>query len=210
MPAETPDAELLARLRARDETAFLELVNRLHGPLTRLARSIAGDAAAEEIVQDTWAAALTGIDTFEGKSSLKTWLFAIVLNRAKSRRERDQRQVPLSSLGPQDDEEGGVDPSWFTENGHWNHPVERWSDDTPDRVLNDKELRKRLLTALEQLPERLRTVLVMRDIEGLDSAEVCNVLGVSETNQRVLLHRARTRMRALLEEETQDETRRRP
>ena len=191
---------LLERLRAGDEAAFRELVGKLHGPLRRLAASVVGSqAAAEEVVQDTWAAALEGLDQFEGRASLKTWLFRICVNRARSRREREQRMTPFSAFESSDADGAAVDESSFDETGHWlSSPADQRFDISPEGERLRGELRDQLSDAVAQLPERLRVVLTLRDVDGLSGEEVCSMLEISEANQRVLLHRARTKVRASL------------
>ena len=198
-PAPDP---ILERLRAGDESAFRELVGKLHGPLRRLAASVVGSqAAADEVVQDTWTAALEGLEKFEGRASLKTWLFRICVNRARSRRERDQRMTPFSAFEASDEEGTSVDPSAFDETGHWHSsPADQRFDVSPEGEQLRGELRDRLSRAVAELPERMRVVLSLRDIDGLSGEEVCNVLQITESNQRVLLHRARTKVRAALAE----------
>lgn len=195
-----PEPELLAALRAGDEAAFTALVDAHHGALVRFARAIVNDAAlAEEVVQDAWVALLEGVERFEGRSSLRTWLHTVVANRAKSRVIRDGRMIPFSALEPAgEDESPGLDPGAFRPDGHWRAPPEPWTGDGPERRLQLAETRALLEAAVEALPPRYRAILLLRDVEGLDSLEACNVLGVTETNGRVLLHRARTRVRAAL------------
>ena len=201
MDATAPTDPLLARLRAGDEAAFRDLVLLHHGPLRRLALSIVGvPAAADEIVQDTWAAALEGLDGFEGRASLKTWLFRICVNRARTRRERDKRSTPFSALEPEEGDGPAVDPSRFKPDGHWStSPADQSFDTSPESEALRSELRRELEKAVAALPERSRVVLTLRDLDGLSGEEVCNVLQITESNQRVLLHRARSRARALLE-----------
>jgi len=201
VPGVQPDPDpLLERLRSGDESAFRELVGKLHGPLRRLAASVVGSpAAAEEIVQDTWAAALEGLEQFEGRASLKTWLFRICVNRARSRRERDQRMTPFSAFEASDEDGPSADAASFDETGHWrSSPADQRFDVSPEGEQLRGELRDQLSQAVAALPERLRVVLTLRDVDGLSGEEVCNVLGLSESNQRVLLHRARTKVRAAL------------
>ncbi|MCC6997171.1 MAG: sigma-70 family RNA polymerase sigma factor [Deltaproteobacteria bacterium] len=194
---------LVARLLAGDEAAFVELVGRHHAPLRRLARVfVSSDASAEELVQETWVAVLDGLRGFEARASLKTWIFRILVNRAKTRREREARTTPLSALAPDagagDDDSGpAVDPARFDERGRWTAPPQHGS---PEQALLDGETRARLAEAVAALPERQRALVVLRDIDGLTAEEACNVLGLSESNQRVLLHRARSRLRAELEQ----------
>jgi RNA polymerase sigma-70 factor, ECF subfamily len=192
---------LLDRLRAGDEAAFRELVRDHHGSLRRLALSIVGNpAAADEVVQDTWAAALDGLDSFEGRASVKTWLFRICVNRARTRRERDKRSSPFSAFEPEDGAGPAVDPGRFAADGHWLlSPADQSFEANPESETLRAELRARLEAAIAALPERFRVVLTLRDVDGLSGEEVCNVLQITESNQRVLLHRARSRVRAALE-----------
>lgn len=206
-PADTPapasELALLERLRARDERAFSELVDGLQGPLLRLALGfVSSRAVAEEVVQETWVSVLDGLAKFEGRSTLKTWIFRILMNRAKTRGARENRTVPFSSLS--DPETGEPEPAVaaerFQANGAWGIPPRRWEDDAPDKLLMNQQALRRLEGAIAALPPNQRAVVTLRDIDGLDSGEVCNVLGISESNQRVLLHRGRSRLRAALEE----------
>jgi RNA polymerase sigma-70 factor (ECF subfamily) len=203
MIALPPDSELVPRLRARDGSAFREVVKRYHPAMVRVAGTyVPGRAVAEEVVQDTWVAVMRGLDGFEGRSSLKTWIFRILANQAKRRGERERRTVPLSSLaGELDQDDASVAPERFTGppgRGVWAQPPERWSDQPESRLLADATLAIVASTA-KLLPENQRRVLVLRDIEGWTSGEVCDVLELTEVNQRVLLHRARSRVRAALE-----------
>jgi len=195
--ASTDDAELVSRLRAGDEEAFRGLVRRMRRALQKVALAFVGSpAAAEEVVQDTWVAVVSQIDRFEERSSLRTWIGSILVNQAKTRGARDKRSVPFSSLSPE--EAGPVEPERFAASGFWCLPPKRW-DDAPESLLLRKETREAIDRELERLPPTQRSVVVLRDLEGWSSEEVCNVLGVSETNQRVLLHRGRQRLRAALE-----------
>ncbi len=196
------DLALVERLRARDERAFSELIDRYHGPLLRLALVFTPNrAVAEEVVQETWVGVLDGLATFEGRSTLKTWIFRILTNRAKTRGERESRTVSFSGLAdPSGEYEPAVDPARFQSNGMWRLPPGRWEDDTSDKILIRKQALRRLEEEIAALPANQRVVVTLRDIDGLDSNEVCSVLGISETNQRVLLHRARSKLRAVLEE----------
>jgi RNA polymerase sigma-70 factor (ECF subfamily) len=198
----TSERELLQRLLERDERAFAELIDRYHGPLLRLALVfVPSRAVAEEVVQETWIGVLDGLATFEGRSTLKTWIFRILTNRAKTRGIRENRSVPFSGLSDQDgDAEPAVDPARFQANGMWGLPPRRWEDTAADRLLMNQQAVRRMEEAIAALPANQRAVVTLRDIDGLDSDEVCNVLGISETNQRVLLHRARSKLRAVLEE----------
>jgi RNA polymerase sigma-70 factor, ECF subfamily len=199
--ASADDLALIARLLARDETAFEQLVARHHGTLLRLARVFVTDSsAAEETVQETWLAVLNGLRSFEARSSLKTWIFQILVNKAKSRGVRERRSVPFSALVDADADEPAVDPSHFRPDGTWRDAPARWDDRSPERLLMAQESRAKLQEVIDTLPAAQRAVLTLRDIEGLDSVEVCNALAISETNQRVLLHRARARVRAALDQ----------
>lgn len=195
------DAALVERLLAGDEATFTDLVERYHGRLLRLALVFVSDrASAEEVVQDTWLAVLTGLPSFEGRSGLKTWIFSILSNRAKTRGRRDKRSVPFSALiAPGADDEPAVDPSRFASGGGWSAPPEPWDDDTPERLLVRAETRGLIDAAIAALPPAQRAVVTLRDVEGVDSSEVCNILEISDTNQRVLLHRGRAKIRAALE-----------
>jgi RNA polymerase sigma-70 factor, ECF subfamily len=197
------DAALLDALRAGDEEAFVALVTRYHASLKRVARAyVSTDAVAEEIVQETWLAAIGGLDRFEQRASLKTWLFHILANKAKSRGARERRIVPFATLTRTGDDEPSVPPDRFqqagdTWPGHWATPPRPWED--PERRLQSLEARERLRAAIGALPEVQQTVLTLRDVEGLDADEVCALLDLTDGNQRVILHRARARVRAELE-----------
>jgi RNA polymerase sigma-70 factor (ECF subfamily) len=195
------DALLLAALRAGDERAFAELVDRYGPAMRRLALTfVRTPAVADDVVQETWLGVLRGIDRFEGRSSLKTWLFRILTNTAKTRGERESRSVPFSSLAGELGEDGpAVDPDRFVEGGAWTSPPERW-DALPESRLLAGELREVIDAAIADLPAAQRIVISLRDVEGWPADEARNVLGVSETNQRVLLHRARSKVRAALED----------
>jgi RNA polymerase sigma-70 factor (ECF subfamily) len=198
----TDDRALVARMRAGDGDAFETLVKRYHGRLLRLARMfVSTDASAEEVVQDTWLAVLDRIDTFEERASLLTWISRILVNRAKTRGVREARTLPFSAMGDIDAEaqEPVVEPERFNEKGKWSAPPARWEDETPERLVGNQEAMALLDEELRQLPERQRVVVVLRDTLGWTADEVCNVLELNETNQRVLLHRARSRLRARLE-----------
>lgn len=194
---------LVKGLQAGDEDVFMELVRALNPPLLRVARMFVPTAAlAEDVVQETWLAVLNGIDRFEGRSSLKTWIFSILTNTAKTRGERERRSVPFSAL---DTDDGGFEPaverSRFTGTGHWAVLPRAWPE---DRLLA-KETRSVVERAIERLPPNQRTVITLRDVEGWTADEVRNTLELSETNQRVLLHRARAKVRRALEQYLSEE-----
>jgi RNA polymerase sigma-70 factor, ECF subfamily len=197
-----PDAALLAGLRAGDERAFAELVAR-HGPaLLRHARTFVQSAvAAEDVVQETWLAVVTGVERFEGRALLRTWLYGIVANRARTRAVRDRRSVPFSSLAPADalDAAGGVHRPGRRA-GRWAIAPEPW----PDEQVESEETLALVGASIEGLPPGQREVVRLRDVEGWDAAEACAALGLSAGNQRVLLHRGRARVRAALAEHLAD------
>lgn len=190
------DAELVARLRDGDEGAFVILVERYHMPLLRLASTfVPNRAVAEEVVQDTWLGVVRGIDRFEGRSSLKTWLFRILVNRARSTGVRERRQIPVEP-----DRAPAVPGRRFDPDGEWADPPVPWSDDVEERIVA-RQMVERISAHLAELPEAQRQVVVLRDFECLPAPEVCSLLGISDANQRVLLHRGRSRIRGLLEAE---------
>ena len=198
------DTALLARARLRDESAFVLLVDRYNAAMVRIARSLIGDAhAAEDVVQETWLGVINGLDRFEGRSAFKTWLFAILGNVARSRRRRDARHVPFSSLITGYPGESSVEPERFFPEGHaypghWVSIPEDWESLPVERLLAS-ETRACIRDAIASLPALQRSVIELRDIGGFSAVEVCNALHVSETNQRVLLHRARSKVRQALE-----------
>jgi RNA polymerase sigma-70 factor, ECF subfamily len=190
------DQALLRRLRAGDEHAFRALVDQHDGALRRVARSIVRTpSAAEEIVQETWLGVVRGLDDFEGRSSLRTWIFRILVNRARTRAVRDARSVPFSAL--EDDDRPTVEPSAFAADGRWTSAPPRLDFDPETRLLS-AELREHLLDAVEELSPAQRAVITLRDLVGLPADDVCELLELSAANQRVLLHRARARVRAAL------------
>jgi RNA polymerase sigma-70 factor, ECF subfamily len=187
---------LLERLRAGDEGAFEALVTRYDGAMRRVAQTfVRTSALADDVVQETWLAVIRGLDDFEGRSSLRTWIFTILANRARTRAVREARSVPFSEL----EREGGptVDPAAFDADGRWTSAPARLTGD-PESNLLAAELRERLLDAVDDLPDGQRAVITLRDLVGASAAETCDVLGLSEGNQRVLLHRARARVRSAL------------
>ena len=194
--AQTPDeASLLRRVRSGDEAAFAELVEMYHPAMIRLALlHVRSRAVAEEVAQDAWLGLLRGIHRFEGRSSLRTWLFRIVINRAISTGLRERVQVPVR------DDELEMSDGRFSQDGWWITPPTHWADEVLDRMVTPA-LIARAREVIAQLPPLQRNVVTLRDVDGLTSAEVCEILDITEGNQRVLLHRARSRIRALLEQE---------
>ncbi len=192
--------DFLARLRNGDSAAYRRLIHRFHASLVSVAASIIGShAQAEEVVQDAWLAVLTGIGTFEGRSSLTTWLFSIVLNRARTRAGREARLVGLPHLDGGEPDERAVPLSAFQPDGHWVEAPRLWDDITPERIVGGRQLWDHVQAAIEQLPGGQRAVLILRDLEGFTAEDACTLLGISTANQRVLLHRARGRIRAIVD-----------
>jgi RNA polymerase sigma-70 factor (ECF subfamily) len=191
------DAALLEQLRAGEEQAFVVLVKRYHNRLTRLALTfVPSPEMAEDVAQETWLAVVRGVGRFEGRSSLRTWLFQICANRARSLAAREQH---LASMGRP---ELAEDPGRSGSGAGWSSPSQHWADAVDDRLEAD-ELAVQVLRAIEELPELQRQVVTLRDIEGLPSLKVCEVLSLSGPNQRVLLHRGRSRVRRALDKVTQ-------
>jgi RNA polymerase sigma-70 factor (ECF subfamily) len=201
--APADEAELLARLRAGDEQAFEALVARHYGTMIAVAQTyVKTRAVAEEVVQEAWLGVLQSLDRFEGRSSLKTWILAILVNKAKTRGVREARSVPFASLEPEHDAPA-VEPERFRGPedgfpGHWRAYPGNWGA-APDVALEDRETLRVAMQAIAALPPAQQTVIRMRDVEGYSSEEVCAALDVSAGNERVLLHRARSRVRAALE-----------
>ena len=190
------DDDLVRRLRSGDESAFAELVDAYQSSMLRLAQTfVSSRALAEEVTQDAWLAVLKGLDRFEGRSSLKTWIFRILANRARSTGAREQRTSPVDVSN-----EAAVDRRRFDDGGVWSDPPAHWSDEIVER-LSSGPLVAKVRAAIGELPEGQRAVVTLRDLEGLSSKEVCDVLEISEANQRVLLHRGRSRIRARFEDE---------
>lgn len=205
------DSQLIARLKRRDEAAFVSLVARYQGPLLRLALVYCRNIdIAEEIVQDTWLGVLQGIDRFEARASFKTWLFQILVNRARTRAKREQRVVTFSSLSAEAEAPGkpavpperfrGPEDKWPY---NWALPPRAWGESSDARLLASETL-ELVKQAIAQLSPAQQQVITLRDVEGWTPEDVCNVLAISETNQRVLLHRARSHVRATLESHFSD------
>ena len=204
--ASRQDLTLVAALRGGDENAFEMLVERYQPAMLRIARMyVSTNAVAEDVVQDAWVGVLKGLDGFEGRSSLRTWIFRILVNTAKTRGQREARSLPFSSVWAADlDGESSVDSDRFLPLGHplspgtWAEPPVGWGS-TPEERLLSKEALTVVSRAIEALPPNQREVIRLRDVLGWPSSEVRNALDISETNQRVLLHRARTKVRRALE-----------
>lgn len=199
------EVALVARLRQGNEGAFNELVNKHHGALIRMAMGhVADREVAEEVVQDTWMAVIEGLGRFEGRSSLRTWIFGIMIHKAKDRGVREKRQVTFSSFESIDDDgEETIDPSRFHQSGeragHWAFPPQPWDDQTPEKLLASQQAVSAMNRAIEALPPTLKDVLILRDVEGVEAKEACKILKITETNLYVRLHRARERVRQAVE-----------
>lgn len=194
MPAD--DNELLSRLLAGDQQAFRTLVATYQGAMRAVAIAILGSAHADEVVQDAWLAAVRNLDGFQGRSSLKTWLLTITANTAKSRLRKARRDVSLDELPAP---HGSIDDSRFAADGHWSPAPLAWHEDSPEALLAEDELRQCLEKTLLSLSELQRSVLLLRERQGLELEEICNLLEVSLSNARVLLHRARLKVFATVE-----------
>jgi RNA polymerase sigma-70 factor, ECF subfamily len=200
----TEEMRLVEGLRAGDEAAFAELMRLYGGSMLRIAQLyVRSRAVAEEVVQEAWLAVLKGIGRFEGRSSLKTWLFRILTNTAKTRAVREGRSVPFSALAGDEDDGPSVDSDRFLGPeerfpGHWSAPPSSWAG--PEERLLAAETLDVIRREIDRLPTTQALVITMRDVDGLSSEEVCNALDITETNQRVLLHRARARVRHALED----------
>jgi len=199
------EVALLARLRQGDEGAFDELVTRHHSALIRMAMGYVADReVAEEVVQDTWMAVIEGLDRFQGRSSLRTWIFGIMIHKAKDRGVREKRHTNFSSFESLDEESDDmIDPSRFHQSGewagHWAFPPQPWDDQTPEKLLASQQAVNAMNKAIEALPQTLKEVLIIRDVEGVEAKEACDILKISETNLYVRLHRARERVRQAVE-----------
>jgi RNA polymerase sigma-70 factor (ECF subfamily) len=190
------ETALLSRLRAGDERAFEALVAQHDGALRRVARTfVRTDSAVDDVVQETWLGVVRGLAGFEGRSSLRTWIFRILVNQARTRAVRDARSLPFSAL--EQDDVPAVEPAAFAADGRWTSAPPRLDGD-PESGLLSAELRRQLLEAVDTLTPDQRAVITLRDLVGLPAAEVCDLLELSEGNQRVLLHRARSRVRSAL------------
>lgn len=199
------ERSLIGRLRTGDEGAFDELVNKHHSGLIRMALGhVADREVAEEVVQDTWMAVIEGLARFEGRSSLRTWIFGILIHKAKDRGVREKRHTTFSAFESHDDDnDEAVDPSRFQQSGewagHWAFPPQPWDDQTPEKLLASQQAVRAMNKAIESLPNTLKEVLVLRDVEGVDAKEACEILKITETNLYVRLHRARERVRVAVE-----------
>lgn len=199
------EAAFLVRLRQGDEGAFDGLVTRHHSALIRMAMGYVADReVAEEVVQDTWMAVMNGLNRFEGRSSLRTWICRILIHKAKDRGVREKRHTTFSDFGFDDDDHNkAIDPSHFKQSRecsrHSAFPLQPWDDRTPEKLLASKQAIACMQQAIEALPATLKEVLILRDVEGVEAKEVCEMLKITETNLYVRMHRARERVRAAVE-----------
>lgn len=189
------DAALLRRLRAGEKQAFIELVQTYHTAMKYFAAAIIGEAQAEEAVQEAWLAAMRNLEKFEGRSSLKTWLFTIVGNEAKGRLRKSKREVSIDA----NDIGELFAPDRFLADGHWAQAPGAWHDDSPEALMSQEDFQRCLEKTLAALPAAQRTALMLRDQDGLDIDAICNLLGASASNVRVLVHRARVRVYGMVE-----------
>jgi len=196
-PSLPSDDELIPRLLAQDEASYVQVVAAYHGLMVHLARAIVGEAIADEVAQEAWVAVLRALPKFERRSSLKTWILRIVSNTAKSRLRHESRTI---SLDESLEESPIFDPACFKSDAHWAKPPAMWHADTPDALLASTELRCRISSALDTLPPLQRAAVTLRDMQGLSMDAICKILEVSESNGRVLLHRARSRIQMAIEE----------
>lgn len=194
--AANQDTELLKRLLAADQQAFRELVSTYQGAMRAVAYAIVGSRYADEVVQDAWLLVVRNLAGFEGRSSLKTWLLTITANSAKNRYKQNRREVLLDDLPSP---HGTIDDDWFASDGHWLLAPFAWHQDTPEALLIEDELRECLEHTLLNLPQLQSSVLLLRERQGLELEEICNLLEISLSNVRVLVHRARLKVFAAVE-----------
>lgn len=189
------ETDLLIRLKAGEKSAFDLLVKTYHVPMLHFVRRIIGDAQAEEVVQEAWLAAIRNLTRFEGRSSLKSWLYTIAANEAKSRLRKSKREMVMN-LSP--DNEPLFEAGRFSGNGHWNRPPTEWHDDSPEALLGSEDFLKCLEFHMQKLPDVQREALQLRDYEEMEFEEICNILSVSASNVRVLIHRARVKIHSMI------------
>lgn len=201
LPGRDDDRSLVEALLAGDERAYTRLVRQHHANMRRVARSfVRNEEVAREVVQETWAAVLQGLDSFRGDSSLKTWIFRILTNKARRMAKREARTVAFSDLRNELSDESDADTAdRFRPDGAWASPVHAWRLVDPESRSIDRQGVAILAKALDDLPDAQRAVVTMRDVEGLSGEEICEILDITPVNQRVLLHRGRTRLRRALE-----------
>lgn len=196
-PTLPSDDELIPRLLAGDNVAYTQVVTAYHGLMIYLAKAIVGESIADEVAQESWVSVMRALPKFEGRSSLKTWILRIVSNTAKSRLRHESRSVSLDGFL---DEQPIVDPARFKTNEHWSNPPPMWHADSPDALLASSQLRECIHAALSALPPTQRAALTLRDMQSFDMETICKILEVSESNGRVLLHRARSSIQQAIDE----------
>jgi RNA polymerase sigma-70 factor (ECF subfamily) len=189
--------ELIPKLLAGDEQAFVQVVREYNSIMVHIARCIVGEAIADEVAQEAWMAVIRSLHKFERRSSLKTWILRIVSNSAKSRLRHESRSINMDFS---ESTHNMIDPSHFAEDGHWQNPPHVWHADSPDAILASTELREHIDSVLKQLPPLQQTALVLRDMQGMDMDSICKILDVSESNGRVLIHRARSQLREAIDQ----------
>jgi RNA polymerase sigma-70 factor (ECF subfamily) len=190
------DDELIPKLLAGDEQTFAQVVQAYNSIMVHVARAIVGEAVADEVTQEAWMAVIRSLPKFERRSSLKTWILRIVSNSAKSRLRHESRNISVDFS----DTSSMIDPGHFAGDGHWQNPPHVWHVDSPDAILSSSELREHIDYALKQLPPLQQTALVLRDMQGMDMELICKILDVSESNGRVLIHRARSQLREAIDQ----------
>lgn len=188
------EKQIVEQLIAGNESVFTKLFEQYYPLMRSIAKSIAGDSIADEVIQEAWMSALRALPKFEGRSSFKVWLMRIVSNEAKTRRRKESRTVSLDSMH----ESWANDPR-FDERSHWSNPTSQWDGENPEALLSAKDLENCINKNMEKLPENQRIALYMRGTGGLSMDELCNLLDVSQSNVRVLLHRARDRILQVIE-----------
>ena len=196
------ESELIQRLIDGEENAFREVVGAHQANMLYVARSIIGDAIADEVVQESWVSILKALPKFEGRSSLKTWILRIVTNAALTRLRKESRLVQFGEL--EDLESGKLSSDRFKPNAHWSTPPTVWEQGSPDAILQSEQLKEKLWQAISLLSPVQRTIINMRDMQGMDMQEICKVLEITESNSRVLLHRARVQLWQVIEKFNQD------
>ncbi len=184
------DPTIVDQLKAQDHAAFSQLVSSYHAKLVSFARAMIGVALAEEVVQEAWCSAYKALPSFEGRSAIKTWLITIVSNQAKTRLKKEARELSLEEL----EQHSALDDSAFNSRGHWRTPMKRWHMDSPDKLLEESQLRHCIEYTLSILPPMQNSVFVLRELEHQDLSDICNILQLSDSNVRVLLHRARLKL----------------
>jgi RNA polymerase sigma-70 factor (ECF subfamily) len=191
---EGSEQQLLRGLKSGEKAAYEQLVRQFRGPLRRVAAAIVGEADAEECVQEALIAAIRQIDRFEGRSSLKTWLFTIAANQARSRLRKQKRQLSLEEMT----EGSGLSDAMFRPDGHWAQAPAAWHDDSPEALLSHQEFLNCLDKTIHHLPEQQKAVMTLREYQGMEIEEICNILELRASNVRVLIHRARTTVYAMI------------